>query len=645
MCGLAGFLCNNYSFDNWDNILLKMGDSLSHRGPDDKGIWIEKRIGVGLSHRRLSIHDLSKSGHQPMFSSSSRYVVAYNGEIYNFQQLRLKLLKAGLSFQGNSDTEVLLAAIEKWGLVRSLRCFEGMFAIALFDRKKKTLSLIRDRIGEKPLYYGWQGKGSTRTFLFGSELKALRAHPTWNAEVSRNSLSELLRYNYIPSPKTIYSHIYKLSPGCLLNIQLINGVWNEQGVEKWWSLEDSFDRPKFSGTFCDAVDELDNLLRGVISDQNVADVPVGAFLSGGIDSSTIVGIMQSISSRSVNTFTVGYSEKNYDESTFAKSISNHLSTNHTELITTPKDALSIIPELPNIYDEPFSDASQIPTVLISKLASEKVSVSLSGDGGDEVFGGYNRYVWAPIIIKYLKTCPKSIRQFLAKRLSTIPSHIIDKMFFGQTRHPVEKIQKISSVLAAKGEYEFYSQLTHIWKDPVPVKGAEYERNELFKEAIWNSSGLFSEKMMRYDMCTYLPDDILVKVDRAAMHASLENRSPFLNHRIIEFAESLPLNMKINSKTGKLILREVLYKYVPSSLFTQGKSGFAIPIDSWLRGPLRDWAEELISEDRLKNDNFFDVATVRNIWNEHVSGRGNYQYELWGVLMFQGWLENNKKALN
>ena len=652
MCGFSGFL--NFS-PHWGNPLIlleQMGEKLSHRGPDGSGIWFDKNYGVGFSHRRLSIIDLSEHGRQPMSSASGRFVIAYNGEIYNHQELRKKLFQAGVIFRGNSDTEVLLAAIEVWGVKKALQKSVGMFAFALWDCERHVLTLARDRMGEKPLYYGWQGKGGQHTFLFGSELKALRQHPSWQSAVDRDALANLLRYNYIPAPQTIYSGVYKLRPGYFLELKSgNNGKWIEQ-EECWWSLQEVSQRVSkniFTGSRADAVDHLDNLLCDVIKGQSLADVPLGAFLSGGVDSSSIVAVMQAISDRPVKTFTIGFESSAYDESSNARSVAEYLGSDHHEWIATADDALSLIPQLPNYYDEPFADASQIPTLLVSALAKQNVTVALSGDGGDELFAGYNRHQWAPKLLHKMQYFPEVIRKALAVLIeSASPSvwdyffKIIDPFLPWQlrVRHPGEKIHKIAMLLKQSGERELYAMLVRIWPDPIPLlSGDSYDLVDGHK-ALWNLGDNFTERMMLLDTATYLPDDILTKVDRAAMSHSLETRVPLLDHRIVEFATQLPLSMKIHQGTGKWILRELLDRYVPRNLIERPKSGFGIPVGEWLKGPLQDWAEDLLSEQKLKNGGYFDVKQVRKVWEQHSSGKKNQQYQLWSVLMFQAWLDSN-----
>jgi len=652
MCGFSGFLNFNPNWGDPLTLLQQMGDQLTHRGPDDSGIWFDNNCGVGLSHRRLSIIDLSAQGHQPMFSTSSRFVIAYNGEIYNHQELKKELIQARVVFRGGSDTEVLLAAIESWGIKQTLQRCIGMFAFSLWDKKEQTLSLVRDRMGEKPLYYGWQGKGAKRTFLFGSELKSLRQHPAWQGEIERDAIANLLRYNYIPAPQTIHPGIFKLRPGYLLQLKKNdNGKWSER-EECWWSLQEvtqkAIENP-FDGSRIDAVDHLDKLMHDAIKGQNIADVPLGVFLSGGVDSSSVAAVMQAISNHPIKSFTIGFENSDYDESSDARSVANYLGTNHQEWIVTADDALSLIPQLPKYYDEPFADVSQIPTLLVSSLAKQKVTVALSGDGGDELFAGYNRHQWAPTLLHKMQIFPKIVCKALAVLIeSTSPSgwdyffKIIDPFLPRQlrVRHPGEKIHKIALSLKQSGERELYETLVRIWPDPIPLLNGNSHDLVGSHKKLWSIGGSFTERMTCLDTVTYLPDDILTKVDRAAMSNSLETRVPLLDHRIVEFAAQLPLSMKIQKGTGKLVLRELLDRYVPRNLIERPKSGFGIPVGEWLKGPLQEWAEDLLSEQKLKNGGYFDVKQVRKVWEQHSSGKKNQQYQLWSVLMFQAWLDSN-----
>jgi asparagine synthase (glutamine-hydrolysing) len=644
MCGIAGILGS--SDPELRTAVQRMISSIRYRGPDDSGVWIDERLGIGLGHARLSILDLSPEGHQPMVSANGRYVISYNGEVYNFAELRTELEQASAKFRGHSDTEVMLAAFEEWGIEKAVPRFVGMFAFALWDKQTRTLTLGRDRLGEKPLYYGWQGEA----FLFGSELKALRAHPEFRAEVDRNALALLLRHNYIPAPYSIYQGISKLSPGCLLTVLLSQR--NPQ-IAPYWSgkqaIETGLAHP-FEGSESAAVSALEALLKDAVGQQMVADVPLGAFLSGGVDSSTVVALMQAQSSRPVKTFTVGFHEEGYDEAPHAKSVARHLGTEHTELYVMPKEAMSVIPRLPALYDEPFSDSSQIPTFLVSELARRHVTVSLSGDGGDELFGGYNRYFWATNIWRRVGWAPQPMRSALAGALMALPPSAWNGVFMGLSRflpvgwryaNPGDKLHKLAEVLAVRTPEEIYLDLVSHWKQPTEVvRGSHEPPTVLTDPARWADLPDFEQRMMYLDQMTYLPDDILTKVDRAAMGVSLETRVPFLDHRVVEFAWSLPLSMKIRHGQGKWLLRQVLYRHVPKELMERPKMGFGVPIDMWLRGPLKGWAEELLDEARLQREGYFNPRPIRRKWAEHLTGRRNWSYYLWDVLMFQAWLEAN-----
>lgn len=649
MCGIAGFWLSDTVPDI--SQLASMTESISHRGPDADGHWLDADVGIALGHRRLTVIDLSVHGHQPMESACGRYIITYNGEIYNSPNLREELEKnsGAVAWRGHSDTEVILAAIAHWGLEAAVKRFVGMFAFALWDRRDQILHLVRDRIGEKPLYYGWMGK----TFLFGSELKALRAYPGWRGEIDRNALTLFMRHDYIPAPHTIYQGIHKLLPGTILSLSR-DTVWNAKKSCRpvaYWSVRDVAGRGldnQYVGSSIEAADELETLLKDSVKQQMVADVPLGAFLSGGVDSSTVVALMQAQSSRPVKTFTIGFQEEGYDEARYANAVARHLGTEHTELYVTPEQAMSVIPKLPQIYDEPFADPSQIPTFLLSSLARQHVTVSLSGDGGDELFAGYNRYFWGRKIWNTVGWMPKGLRQVSADILRTMSPEKWNSLFqpivaiaekVGLPRHPGDKLHKLADILTMDGPEAMYLGLVSHWKNPssLVINGSE-PPTVLTDPGQWSSFTEFTERMMYWDMVTYLPDDILVKVDRAAMGVSLETRTPFLDHRLVEFGWRLPHSMKIRNGQGKWLLRQVLYRYMPKELVERPKAGFGVPIDAWLRGPLREWAESLLDEHRLRQEGFFNPGAIREKWIEHLSGRRNWQYHLWNVLMFQAWLE-------
>lgn len=647
MCGFAGYLGHTIRSDI--GFLGKMGNAIAHRGPDDSGIWFDKEAEIGLSHRRLAILDLSHAGQQPMTSASGRYVIAYNGEIYNHLSLRrlLEQLNAAPDWRGHSDTETLLSGFDTWGIHNTLVKAIGMFAFAVWDKHTHILTLGRDRLGEKPLYYGWQGK----TFLFGSELKALRAHPAFKAEVDRNTVMLLMRHNCIPAPYSIYQGISKLQPGCLLTVSL-----NEQEprIIKYWSgkltVLEGLAHP-FTGSADEVVDELERLLKDAIGLQMIADVPLGMCLSGGVDSSTVAALMQTQSSRPVHSFSIGFHEEFYNEAHSARAVAMHLGTDHTEWYVSPKDALDVIPNLPSFYDEPFADSSQIPTFLLSRLTRKHVKVSLSGDSGDELFGGYNRYVMVNRLWRFLELLPIQIRSTMAKLVLHFPPDTWNKLVkvistilpkrngmisYGDMLH------KGSDVLTCRNVADLYIKLTSHWSDPASLVLEATEPETVLADMM--SQPLICsdvEQMMALDMITYLPDDILTKVDRAAMAVSLETRIPFLDHRVVEFAWRLPLKYKLCDGVGKWALRKVLYKYVPAALIERPKHGFGVPIDSWLRGPLRDWADDLLNESRLRQEGYFATIPIRQKWEEHLSCKRNWQYHLWDVLMFQAWLADQR----
>lgn len=620
-----------------------MGTTLVHRGPDAGDIWCDPGCGVGLSHRRLAILDLTSAGAQPMVSGSGRFVVAFNGEIYNHLELRDEL--PGPEWRGHSDTETLLAAVEAWGLDKALLRLVGMFAIALWDRESQELSLARDRLGEKPLYYGWQGG----VFLFGSELKALTAHPEWRAEVDRDGLALFMRYGYVPQPWTIWRGIRKLSPGTVLKLRnpLQAGVLPEPTA--YWRASDVLGTHGESGmTDEEATDRLGHLLRQSIAGQMLSDVPLGAFLSGGVDSSTIVALMQVQSARPVRTFSVGFSEADYNEAPHAAAVASHLGTDHTEFILAPGDALAAIPDIPGVYDEPFGDSSQIPTRLVAAMARRHVTVCLSGDAGDELFGGYNRYVWGRSIWHRIRALPVSLRVTAGRLITGISPEAWDdvgRRLPARLRQPTlgDRLHKLAAVLDAPDAAALYQQLIMQQREPESiVRGAVPATIWADKEALAfrqrHDDADLVDRMMFHDLVGYLGDDILTKVDRAAMSVSLETRIPMLDHRLVEFAWSLPQHMKIRNGQGKWLLRQVLYRYVPAKLIERPKQGFAIPLDAWLRGPLRDWAEHLLSEARLRQEGYLHPEPVRRKWTEHLSGRRNWQHWLWNVLMFQAWQE-------
>ena len=644
MCGITGLL-GNLAGHGLESTARRMADTLHHRGPDDSGVWADEAAGIALSHRRLSILDLSPAGHQPMASAGGRYVIAFNGEIYNHLELRraLDASRSGMAWRGHSDTETLLAAFESWGVEETLRRVVGMFAIALWDRNQRVLTLARDRMGEKPLYYGWQGDA----FLFGSELKALKAHPAFQGDVDRGALALLLRHNYVPAPWSIYQGIRKLPPGAFLQMSL---DCRDADPVPYWSLTEVAERgmgSPFAGSDAEALDALEAHLGAAVRGQMVADVPLGALLSGGIDSTAIVALMQANNTQAVRTFTIGFEEHEYDEATHARAVAMHLGTDHTELRLSGDDALSVVPQMPAMYDEPFADSSQLPTHLVMKLARQHVTVALSGDAGDELFGGYNRYFLAPKVWRSVAWMPLPLRRALGVGLTTVPVESINRFAGPLSRRvgialPGDKAHKLGRRLRdVRGMDDLYTSLVSEWPQPEAiVVGGHIPANLLDDRSRWPRLPDPVARMMALDGLTYLPDDILVKVDRAAMAASLETRTPFLDRSVIEFAWSLPMHMKIRNGQGKWLLRQLLDRHVPRALMERPKMGFGIPLDAWLRGPLRDWAESLLAEDRLRREGYLHPEPVRAAWKAHLAGQASYGYRLWSVLMFQAWLEAN-----
>jgi asparagine synthase (glutamine-hydrolysing) len=648
MCGLVGFLGGE---DLDAKIIKNMADAIYNRGPDDSGYWCDQKQSISLGHRRLSIIDLSSAGHQPMISADGRYVLVFNGEIYNHLELRKKLALMAPAWRGNSDTETLLACLATWGIEKCLEYIVGMFAFALWDRVEKVLFLARDRFGEKPLYYGWQGYGSKKTFLFGSDIKALKLHPAFNSEISRESLSQFMMFNNVPGVNSIYRGVSKLMPGNYLRVSL--KARDPIIISYWDAYKVALDARSnsFEGSEEEAAFELDKLLKKVIKGQMLSDAPLGAFLSGGVDSSLIAAIMQSLSDVPIKTFSIGFSENAYNEAPFAAKVAKHLGTDHTECYINPQQAMDIIPKIPSLFSEPFADSSQIPMFLVSSLARESVKVALSGDAGDEIFAGYNRYSFVENYWKLFSKVPITIRSILSRTMKQVSTSSWDNFLYirqisNQWSDIGHKIQKITEVLDAKNSRELYLKLISHWR-PVDSVVVGAESNFCLDSYISNNSHLTDvEYMMLMDTKMYLPDDILVKVDRASMGVSLETRTPYLDHRVFEFAWSLPLNYKLRKPSGylssKWILRQVLNRYVPSDLINRPKMGFAVPIDSWLRGPLREWAESLLDERAMLNDGYLNPIPIQRKWKEHISGRRNWQHLLWNVLMFQSWMLAQKE---
>jgi asparagine synthase (glutamine-hydrolysing) len=648
MCGFAGFMitAGTYDSSHAQEVLRHMGNAIAHRGPDSDGYWADPANGIGLAHRRLAIVDLSPAGAQPMASGSGRYVLAFNGEIYNHQLLRRALERDGkviAPWRGHSDTETLLAGFDAWGLMATLQQTIGMFAIALWDRESRTLMLARDRLGEKPLYYGWQGQGRAATFLFGSELSALRRHPDFAADINRDSLALYMRHNCVGGANSIYSGIRKLLPGHVLTV---SSVAPEPVLQAWWSGADvavQGGAQHFAGSPDEAVTSLEALLRDAVGQQMMADVPLGAFLSGGVDSSTIVALMQAQSSRPVRTFSIGFHEEGYNEAMHAKAVAKHLGTDHTELYVTPEQALAVIPKLPALYSEPFADSSQIPTFLVSQLARRHVTVSLSGDAGDELFCGYTRYQMTAAVWGKVSRVPRPLRQLAASVITSVSPGAWNKVGRLLSMYRLgDKLHKGAALLGSRSVSDLYRGIVSHWSDPGSVVMGATEPASMSSGAAADLPGLGDvERMMALDMLSYLPDDVLVKVDRAAMGVSLETRVPMLDHRVVEFAWSLPLSYKLREGVTKWPLRQVLYRHVPRELIERPKMGFGVPIDHWLRGPLRDWAETLLADTRLRREGFLDPAPIRQKWHEHLSGQRNWQHHIWDVLMFQAWLEEQR----
>lgn len=636
MCGIAGIFLQTPSLNaaKMEAIAGQMADALIARGPDGRGVWVDAASGVALSHRRLAIIDLSPEGHQPMVSASGRYVISFNGEIYNYRELRAQL---DSSWRGQSDTEVLLAAIEAWGIEKTLQKANGMFAFAVWDNREKTLILARDRMGEKPLYYGWVGDD----FVFASELKALQTLPNWQPSINRDALPPLMRYSYISAPHSIYERIYKLLPAHYL---IIKAGQQEGKQNRYWSFEtmvaNSMAQPITSSAE-EATNQLEATLKFAVGQRMMSDVPLGAFLSGGIDSSSLVALMQAQSSRPIKTFTIGFKEQGFDEAPYAKAVAKHLGTDHTELYVSASQAAAVIPKLSAIYDEPFADVSQIPTYLVSQFARQHVTVALSGDGGDEMFGGYNRYVRGPAIWNVLAAIPIPIRKMAAKLLLSAHTALIHKITPYGTSPIHQFARKLGNYYEKMGiasAQEFYQKICSIHDSPEEiVLGA---KASLQASSQKNLTLNYAEWMMVQDALNYFPDDILTKVDRASMAVSLETRTVFTDPDVMAFAWSLPLNMKIRDGKGKWLLRQMLYRYVPKELIERPKAGFNVPIGLWLRGSLKEWAEDLISTTSLRKQGFLNPEAVQEMWRIHQSGQRDLEHRLWNILMFQAWLNKS-----
>jgi len=681
MCGFVGFFnLENINHEDANNALQIMTDSLIHRGPDAGGTFSDLENNLYLGHRRLSILDTSDGGLQPMKSKSGNLVIVFNGEIYNHNELRTELQQEGqtISWDSSSDTETLLAAFEFWGIQETLPKLRGMFSIAIWDRLNNNFYLIRDRFGEKPLYFGWiKGEGAS-SFGFASELKALKKYPNFFNKISHSALVQFFTYMYVPCPMSIFENIYKLEPGCILKInsqppvtppkQTLHSVsgstitYENISISRWYDLKQIVEKASTNlfTNFQEASDTLEEELLNVIKMQRLSDVPLGAFLSGGVDSSLIVALMQKQSTNPIKTFTIGFENPDFNEAPFAEAVSSQLRTDHSELLVTASDAQSVIPNLAHLYDEPFADYSQIPTYFVCKSAKQSVTVSLSGDAGDELFGGYNRYLMAPMLWERLSWLPKIFRKFIGKFLIFIPIGVWDYFFkcycrvlkkdtffnqFGDKVHKFgERLLEVNNeddlffhlisepnakkLVKNQDSQNTVKYLPQFLSDQLPVRGADD----------------FASKMMYRDTLNYLTDDILCKVDRAAMGVSLETRVPFLDHKIVELAWRMPAEMKLKNSEGKIILRNILYKYVPKELIERPKAGFSIPLGDWLKGPLKEWAEPLICSSRLEREGYLNANYVNKLWEEHLSGKRNWTFRLWSILIFQSWLESNYEHL-
>lgn len=644
MCGLTGFFNSRETADRMTSIISAMTDRITHRGPDGSGIWCSHEDTIALGHRRLAIIDLTASGHQPMHSQHDRYVIVFNGEIYNYLDLKKQLQSKQYTFSGRSDTEVILALILEYGLESTLQKLTGMFAFALWDKQDKILHLARDRVGEKPLYYGFVND----TFVFGSELKAIRTYPDFQNKIARTSIALFMQYGYVPAPHSIYDNVHKLTPGTYLTVSKAT-IHAKPTPKVYWSAtqvaECGLANP-LHVTDVEAIHQTEQLLNTIIKSQMISDVPIGAFLSGGIDSSLVAALMQINSNQPVKTFTIGFDIETHNEANYAKAIAQHLKTDHTELYINAQHAIDVIPKLPTIYDEPFADSSAIPTFLIAQLTSQQVRVCLSGDGGDELFGGYNRYRLGQSIWKKMALCPYPLRLAIQKLLLSVsPARIHHILKHLNIPMVGDKLHKFATVIAAKSPEQLYQHFISQWSNPHDLVLSHPGDPASTSILLHQLEGMhFIEKMMITDTLSYLPDDIMVKVDRAGMANGLENRAPFLNHQLIEFMWQLPLNMKVRNRTTKWLLRQVLAKHVPQHLFDRPKMGFGVPLDIWLRGPLRGWADSLLNKQHIEEQGFLRPDLIVTKWQEHVSGKRNWQYQLWTVLMFQAWMENEKETI-
>ncbi|MTI11407.1 asparagine synthase (glutamine-hydrolyzing) [Curvivirga aplysinae] len=643
MCGITGFIDtrSGHRVQELEKIALKMGEAISYRGPDAAQAWADAEHGIAFAHRRLSIIDLSHAGNQPMESHCGRYMMVYNGEVYNAEDLRQELdAKEPKQYQGHSDSEVILEGVATWGFRATIEKLIGMFTIVIWDRKAKTLSIVRDRLGIKPLYWGLQDG----RLYFASEMKAIYAHPKWHGEKNRDALAAFLRHNYVPGPYTVFDSIHKLQPGHILEID--GALKNSPKLYPYWSLENVIRNghaTPYQGSDEDLVNQLEELLSDAVKRRMVADVPLGAFLSGGIDSSTVVALMQKQSDRPIKTFSIGFNEEGYNEAKHAAVVAKHLGTEHTELYVSPEEARDVIPKLAHMYDEPFADSSQIPTYLVSAMTKEHVTVALSGDGGDELFAGYNRYFQSLKIGGTISRLPMFARRGASGLIKSFSPGFWDGVFnlVPKSKRPPQagdKMHKLATVLC-EDEDGFYRRLISHWMNPEEIiPGSTEPKGIIWDEKVKELAPDFVERMRYLDICTYLPDDILTKVDRASMAVSLEARVPILDHRVAEFAWTLPTNRLIKNGVGKWPLRQVLYRHVPQEIIDRPKMGFGVPIDSWLRGPLKEWAEDLLNPAMIKKHGILTPDPIWQKWQEHLSGERNWQYYLWDILMLQAWCE-------
>jgi asparagine synthase (glutamine-hydrolysing) len=643
MCGITGFFDDGpTTAATRQAVVTAMATALRHRGPDDGGVWVDAEVGIALGHRRLAIIDLSPAGHQPMSTADGRYVIVYNGEIYNFAELAERLRQAGVTLRSRSDTEVLIEGFVRWGIEKTLAQCEGMFALAVWDRQQRTLTLARDRLGIKPLYWSRQG----RLFLFASELKALHQHPDWQPVIDRDAVAAFMRFGYVPAPFSIYRDVYKLEPGTILTV----AAAGEPRIERYWDLRRiAATRVLNTGSEAEMLDTLDGVLRRAVGNEMVSDVPLGAFLSGGVDSSLVAALMQAQSTQPIRTFTIGFEQDGYDEAQHAKRVAVHLGTTHTELYVEQRAARDIIPRLPVWYDEPFADSSQIPTHIVSRLAREHVTVALSGDGGDELFAGYTRHRWAERLGRAFAMLPPPLRQGIGSFLEAVPEAIVrGAVGLAPARlrpvMPEHKLLKLAGLLRANDASDLYRRIVSLWPEPDDlVPDAAERRGLVWEPSVANDVPRLPERMMLLDTLTYLPDDLLTKVDRASMAVSLEVRVPLLNHRVAEFAWGMPLDMKLRGGTTKWALRQILHRYVPRELIERPKQGFSVPLAAWLRGPLRDWADDLMAPASLARDGWLRAEPVAERWREHRAGRKDWSQSLWAVLMFQSWLTDQQAA--